>query len=586
MRLRARVQLRVSLLAILSLIAISLVVGVAGGAARAQQVLPCDNGSNGDYSGSYAKVSEAGPYAIGEQEVVNLDSELDGATIQLAVIRPKVPVGTKVPVIVQASSYFHPLQTMDMRACEPFLTENYIPHGYAVAFLAIRGTADAGGCMNLMGPQERADINQAITWLGDQQWSNGSVGMVGLSYDGATQWEAASFGNPALKTIVPISGVPDIYELLYGSGRVDWRGPTVLNGIYYVESAAFYAPGRSPQHTVEVAACPEYAIGTAASVYSSTVGGVDPFGYWEERRYRDEIVKRYRGSVFLVQGLQDWNVNPGQQFPWIGELEERGVYVKYMLGQWGHAWPHSNGTRMDWADILKDWFDRWLKDDKSVSLGPRVQVQDHTDKWRNAKTWPDGKPLTYFLNFDHTLSEQPTKESGTVTLGPDPFHMQGGYTTDSPIENLGCAPATCTSYESAPFEKEFRIAGVPRANLTVIPRGPGGQLSVYLYAAGEGGMQRIGWGQVDLRFAKSSTAPETVTPGEEMKISFDIQPLDAIVAAGERLYIVVSGGTGWNRLPSAPNFPVDLVEGDAQSSLELTNVRPKSKDFFTPPTAD
>ncbi|HWL65024.1 MAG TPA: CocE/NonD family hydrolase, partial [Actinomycetota bacterium] len=75
-------------------------------------------------------------------------------------------------MIVQASSFFHPLQTMDLRACEPFLTENFIPHGYAVAFLAIRGTADSGGCMNLMGSGERADIDQAITWLGDQGWSN------------------------------------------------------------------------------------------------------------------------------------------------------------------------------------------------------------------------------------------------------------------------------------------------------------------------------------------------------------------------------------------------------------------------------
>ena len=145
-------------------------------------------------------------------------------------VRPEVPAGVKVPVIVDASVYFHPLQTLDFRACRPFLTENYVPQGYAVALIAVRGTADRGGCMNLMGSGERFDLDQAITWLGTQPWSTGSVGMIGKSYDGATQWMVAPFGNKYLKTIVPVSGVPDLYELMHGGRHVDWRGPGILEG--------------------------------------------------------------------------------------------------------------------------------------------------------------------------------------------------------------------------------------------------------------------------------------------------------------------------------------------------------------------
>ncbi|MGH2736220.1 MAG: CocE/NonD family hydrolase, partial [Actinomycetota bacterium] len=432
----------------LGLVALALVVGATtalgpgGDRALAQQVLPCDFGSNGDYSGSYAKVSKPGPHEIGEQQIVELESKRDGVTIQMGLIRPEVPVGTKMPVIVGASPYYHPLQNMDLRACRPFLTENYVAHGYAVALLAIRGTADSGGCMNLMGPDERADLDQAVTWLGRQPWSNGSVGMVGLSYDGATQWEVASFGNRYLKTIVPVSGVPDVFELMYGGGRVDWRGPGALNGIYYLESAGFYAPGRSPEHTAEVTACPEYATGMAASMHSGATGEPDPFGYWAGRRYRDEIVKRYRGSIYLVQGLQDWNVNPGQQFPWIWEFERRGVYVKYLLGQWGHAWPYSNGNRMDWADILLRWLDRWLKDDEGAALGPRVQVQDAAGRWRNASRWPAGDEVTFHLNPDGDLSRQPARATATELVATDPFHTQGGCENNMPTENLACAPGT------------------------------------------------------------------------------------------------------------------------------------------------
>jgi hypothetical protein len=41
--------------------------------------------------------------------------------------------------------------------------------------------------------------------------------------------------------------------------------------------------------------------------------------------------------------------------------------------------------------------------------------------------------------------------------------------------------------------------------------------------------------------------------------------------------------TGWNRLPSVPNYPVEILEGGRQSSITLVNARPSKHDFFTPP---
>src|ERR687895_2960839 len=73
---------------------------VPSGPARAQQMLPCDFQSQGDYSGDYAKVSQKGPFKIREQEIVELESKIDGATIQMGLIRPQVPAGKRVPVIV------------------------------------------------------------------------------------------------------------------------------------------------------------------------------------------------------------------------------------------------------------------------------------------------------------------------------------------------------------------------------------------------------------------------------------------------------------------------------------------------------
>jgi predicted acyl esterase len=240
---------------------------------------------------------------------------------------------------------------------------------------------------------------------------------------------------------------------------------------------------------------------------------------------------------------------------------------------------------MDWADVLLEWWDRWLKNDGRADLGPRVQVEDNTGQWRNAARWPDGRAITYYLDPEHRLSTSPSKDTAAETVATDPFHTQGGYTNDVPGHNAQCPPRFCTYFETGAFKDDFRISGLPRVELTVVPQGPGGQLSAYLYAASGDAMERIGWGQFDLRFRDGSDQAEEVAPGEELKVAFDVQPLDAVVPKGARLYVVLSGGTGWNRLPSLPNYPVEILEGGKQSSITLVNTKPSKGDFFKPPSS-
>jgi putative CocE/NonD family hydrolase len=555
------------------------IAGVAASAmlapatARAQQTTPCDQESH-----TYAKVSRAPRYAALPQEVVSIPSTRDGVSIQIGIVRPKVPAGTRVPVIVDAGPYYNPMQTLDLRACEPRLTENFVPQGYAVALVAVRGTGDSGGCMDLFGPGERADLNQAITWLAQRPWSSGAVGMTGKSYDGSTPWEVASFGNPHLKTIVPLEGVTDVFDLLFGHGTPDWRGPLVLNDIYYLQSVLFYMDGRSPENTVGVTACPDYATGSAASAYSAQTGQVDPWGYWTVRRYRPAVERRYRGSVFLVQGLQDWNVNPGQQFPWIGRLARRGVYVKQLLGQWGHSYPDEEdppSQRLDWPDLLLAWFDRWLKGD-DVALGPRVEVEDARGHWRTESSWPPpGTAQRLWLTGGGGLAGEPAGEPADQTLGPDPAHLQGGGVLDNeppaPLEEQ-CAPGTCAAFSTAPLGAAEHVAGLPRARLTVTPSGPAGELSGYLYAVTDAGAHRVGWGQADLRFPHGEDDPQPVTPGRPMTVDLNFQALDDVVPRGARLVLVVGEGSAYNRLPSTPNAPVALSAGGRASSLSYTAV--------------
>src|SRR6266550_3447199 len=54
--------------------------------------------------------------------------------------------------------------------------------GYIHAVFNVRGSGNSGGFYQLMGPLEVRDVCDLIDWLAAQSWSNGAVGMFGVSY--------------------------------------------------------------------------------------------------------------------------------------------------------------------------------------------------------------------------------------------------------------------------------------------------------------------------------------------------------------------------------------------------------------------
>ncbi|HVL49814.1 MAG TPA: CocE/NonD family hydrolase [Candidatus Thermoplasmatota archaeon] len=544
----------------------------------------------------FARVAIPGPFKLAVPEITRHASAYDGASIQIGVVRPEVPNGTKVPIVVFASPYLKSLDTIDLTKTQRRLVENLVPHGYAVAFVPVRGTADAGGCSDLMGKAERADLDQAITWLGEQPWSNGAIGMVGVSYDGSTPWEVAASGNPYLKTIVPISGVNDVWDLMYQNGTNEARGMVVLNALYYeygfVENNVLN--GRSPQHVAGGIVCPESFKGFGAAMSAFASGERDPLGYWAERNSRPGVEANYNGSIFLVQGLQDWNVDPGHSYPWVNQLEAKGLVVKHLLGQWAHAWPDSftregHPGRWDWAEILLRWFDYWLKGDTRVDLGPRVQVADSSGRWRSDHSWPpaDATPLKLHLAPNGKLATEPPADAARIPVALDP--ARGGFVSGAtnavpalgPALKAGCA---CAVFASDPFEDGLRFAGMPRVHVTVTPSGPGGWISAHLYAVENGTEKRVGWGQLDLRFADASQTMKPVVPGQPIVARLALEPLDAVVAPGGSLKLVISQGSYGDNVYGTTPFPVVLEVGGEKSAMTLDSFERDASAFFEPPT--
>lgn len=84
----------------------------------------------------------------------------------------------------------------------PQLAAYVAERGFAAVIQDVRGRFRSEGEREPF-LHEVADGWDALEWIEQQAWSTGSVGMVGDSYYGFTQWAAAASGHRALKAIVP-----------------------------------------------------------------------------------------------------------------------------------------------------------------------------------------------------------------------------------------------------------------------------------------------------------------------------------------------------------------------------------------------
>ncbi len=93
-------------------------------------------------------------------------------------------------------------------------------NGYAIINADMRGSWHSEGDLTYMSPQEVEDCYDLIEWAGTQSWSNGKVGMQGVSYLAWSQWKVAAANPPHLAAINPWEGVSDFYREFSGHGGI------------------------------------------------------------------------------------------------------------------------------------------------------------------------------------------------------------------------------------------------------------------------------------------------------------------------------------------------------------------------------
>ncbi|HTE85101.1 MAG TPA: CocE/NonD family hydrolase, partial [Dehalococcoidia bacterium] len=158
----------------------------------------------------------------------------DGTTLRVNVFRPEAP--GPYPVIMCAHPYgkdrlprhgrfgSHPLLRYRlMRQGAPLSTSAWtgweapdpafwVPRGYVLVNCDLRGFGHSEGEGRLISDAEAQDYAALIEWAAAQPWSNGRVGLNGVSYLALSQWKVAALRPPHLAAICPWEGFSDLYR--------------------------------------------------------------------------------------------------------------------------------------------------------------------------------------------------------------------------------------------------------------------------------------------------------------------------------------------------------------------------------------
>ena len=516
---------------------------------------------------------EAQPYQEVLVEVQLPPSEEDQAPgpalMHIAYWLPNVPEGTQVPVLATIHPYYDfggegmpgvgddsSPNTVPDAGVGKWLYDEFLPHGYALAQVSTFGTGKSTHCQDVKGLGEQVGIQAAVEWLGTQNWSNGKVGLMGKSYAGTTNWEAAQNPSEHLKTIVPISGSIGVQQMFYRNGSSEFRA---------LGYDLAYQGATSDPTLDDLRMCSDDVVGPLNpwSTWGwAEFGGAEWNDYWEERYHLQDVIDNYKGSVYLVWGMQDWNVDPYHAFPTYQMLRDAGINTRGIMGQWAHNYPdqpdrhgdlesgfgaeaYPEMTRMDWAIEIFAWFQFYLK-----GLGEEpeshVQMQRNDGLWHVEETWPPE---------DVEWRKEQVSASG-------------------PVSQLQ------TQMFSIDNQEDMMISGLPTLHLEVTAMCNGGQIFATMFDASSN--LRLGHGMMDLRYRDGGYDAKPVIPGLGYTMLMEFNPMDVIVPAGNGIRIELSE-TGMDYLPSPTCQNIGIQVNGGEIGLPLLEREVDAPQWFDVP---
>jgi predicted acyl esterase len=494
----------------------------------------------------------------------------DGVVLRADVYRPiedgRYPVILSHGIYAKGLSYqeAYPMQWQQMVANHPEILEGssnkyqawevtdperWVPHGYAIVRVDSRGAGWSPGFMDPLCPQEDDDLYRCIEWAGTQDWSNGKVGMLGISYYAINQWRVAAKHPPHLAAIIPWEGFNDFY-----------RDPSYHGGIL-CEFMKRWAPIQ--------ALTVQHGLGERAKKNPNTGESVaGPFTLSEAELAKnradphtdlrahplDDAWHRARSadlSKVTVPVLSCAN--------WGGQgIHPRGNFNGFLQSASKQKWLEVHGES-HWAlfsagyglALQKRFFDHFLKGlDNGWERTPPVtlNVRHPGEKFvlRHEQEWPLARTRWTKLYLDPTtlsLTPEPTKAAEQIEYDALGNGVTFSFTVDQPTEITGPLAA-----------KLFVSSSTPDADLFLIVRvfDPAGKELTFFGSTDPNTPIANGWLRVShRRLDPTRSKPwqpwhthervEPLTPGQVYECDVEILPTSIVLPAGWRLALTVRG---------------------------------------------
>ncbi|WP_283134834.1 CocE/NonD family hydrolase [Rhizohabitans arisaemae] len=513
-----------------------------------------------------------------------MDSDRDGRRdrVAVAVLRPaETQQGMKVATVMKATPYTGwappgspPPTVPDPGVFSEWYDEFFVPRGYAVVEVEMQGTGLSEGCPMSGGHQDTISTTAAIDWLNGRAhatyadgrpavatWSDGAVGMVGLSYDGTLANAAAVQGVQGLKTIVPLGAISSWYDYARDQGI----GYARELGNRYPEYQARRLANESAK-----AKCGDVLTALGDGAGDDTA---DYTSFWFERDYRRHA-ERVRASVLLVQGVTDGKVRNRHFAAWWQALADNNVSRKLWLHNGDHEDPLNTGGEA-WRDTLHRWMDHWLyRVDNGIMTEPRVTIQRPDKSWQTSADWPNpgSRPIRLWFGPATATaagSLTPTRaDGGSQNFTDDPTQKEAGMIADPGVAkphrlayltppltsatHVSGAPglkvemsATTTSTPLTALLVDYgpSVSGAGRNAGTAAPVPPGSSADLIAVTTPGKPLPKVlpivSRGSIDVKNRESLVHASPLTPGRTYTIRWRLHDIDYIFPAGHRIGIVI-----------------------------------------------
>jgi len=469
------------------------------------------------------------------------------------------------PVLVAISPYGKEIQSLPyptqpptspvyFREIEAGDPQYLTAHGYVHVIADARGIGQSGGAYTgWMSPDEARDGYDLVEWAAEQPWSDGNVGMVGVSYYGAIQLAVAALQPPHLKAIMPINAPADFYREATHHGGIlhvffKWIYETCVGGT--LESAVVRDLGpeelralidvlRDDEDLKQYPPLYNIAMNPARQpgFFDILANPLDGPFYWERSAYRsyDKIeIPMYTGSGWWAYAHMHLR---GAFQHFAGVDAPKKLYIESRV---------EADAPMDEAynaEVVR-WYDHWLKGiDTGVMDEPPITYHVRGRGFRQADAWP--LPQTRWTDLHLRRFGALTEEPEPVDGRPDVFVQQSVLETDQ---------VSTADYVTTPFPEDVDVIGPVALTLfaaiddedtnwmasvlDVFPDGTEVELTRgYLKAshrAVDEGLSEA-W-----RPWHPHTEPAPVPVGEIVEYRIELSPMSSVLRAGHRLKLSIS----------------------------------------------